>query len=323
MMKIPGKKSKSTQYLVGGVVAVIILIIWISSPLMNNSSLDSSVDSGNFFKTKTADVSSLGNDIPSEGGAPGYSLSGEMLNNPATSGESIASSLFQSGPEDETAPAASASDLTDGSGLAAPSPRASASAPAPSPDSQGSKGKLSSLPSITGGNANSVTTGGAHNKFFGAGAANARPELTPLQGQPLNKNAAPADKRNALVAALQKTEDRSAQAARSPNLNESRGGSAGAFERTGKADTSDLNSGLERGAASSGLALGAAAQDLKRSDPQLNKSKVSLPEPKPVKDDKGDEEIKKMIIQMLISSVLGPMFGSVFGLPAATVPPVR
>jgi len=309
MLNITGKRTKSTQYIVGGAVAVIILFAWISIPLMHNSSLDSSVNPGNFFKTRTVDVSSLHNDLPSENGAPGYSLSGEMLNNPATSGEEIASSLFQAGPDEETAPEAPAV----ASGNPAPLPGASASAEAPGFSDR--KGRLSSVPSITAGNSNSMTTGGAHNKFFGSGSAASRPELAPLSDQTSKKPAA-ADKRNAMLAMLEKAEEKSAQAAGSFNSDASRSGSSAAFEKTAKAGSQDLSSGLEKGTAASGLALGAAAQDLKRNDPQLSKKKVNLPEPKPVKEDKGDEEMKKMIIQMLISNVLGPMFGSVLGLPA-------
>ena len=317
MVMITGKKSKTKQYVIGGVVALVILCAWISIPLMQNSSMDSSVASGNFFKTRTADVSSLGNDIPQEGGAPGYALNGEMLNNPATSGENIASSLFQSGPDDETALVEASAD--DSSRPPAPLPGMSASAGAPGPSSSGSKGKLSSMPSITAGNSNSMTAGGSHNKFFGSGAAKA--DIAPAADQAF-KNVTASDKRNALVAMLQKAEEKSAQAAKAPNAAAAAGGATSAFEKTARADNSSLNTDTENDAASSGLALGAAAQDLKRNDPQMNKKKVSLPEPKAVKDDKGDEEIKKMLLQMIISSVLGPMFATVFGaaVPPATTP---
>ena len=314
MIKIMDRKSKTKQYIIGGAVAVVILCLWVSIPLMQNSSMDASVASGNFFKTRTADVNSLGNDIPQEGGAPGYALNGEMLNNPATSGENMASSLFQSGPDDETA---ASSATTDQEKSPAPLPGASASAGVPEPSSSGPKGKLSAMPSITGSNSNTMTVGGTHDKFFGSGAA--KSNFAPASDQGL-KTAAASDKRNSLVAMLQKTEEKSALAAKTPNLASAAGSATSAFEKTSKPDTSDLNSDMERNSASSGLALGAAAQDLKRNDPQLSKSKVSLPEPKPVKDDSkaADEEMKKMIMQMLISSVIGPMFSSIFTVaPAA------
>ncbi|MEI7483005.1 MAG: hypothetical protein WCK75_11765, partial [Elusimicrobiota bacterium] len=62
---------------------------------------------------------------------------------------------------------------------------------------------------------------------------------------------------------------------------------------------------------------GAAAQDLKSNDPLLNKKKVTLPELTAVKTKDSDEEIKMMLIQMVISSVLGPMFATVFGAATA------
>jgi len=308
-----GKKPKSTQYVVGGVVAVIILLCWISIPLMNSSSLDSSAGSGSLFKTSTADVGSLGSDIPSEGGAPGYSLDGQMLYNPATSGENIASSLFQSGPEDEETP--SVPSAPDIAGPVAPGsgPGASAGVTA----SPGSKGKLNAMPSITGGNGNSVTTGGKFDKPFGTGAS--KQETGPTLDQLAKKNLPAAEKRSALIAMLQKAEDKSVDAAKSNNANDARGSATGAFEKT-KTDA-NLNSGLEQAAGGAGLETDAAAQDLKRSDPSLSKNKSTIPEPKVGKDEskEADEEMKKMIVQMLISSVLGPMFSSVFG--AATAAP--
>ncbi|MBU2573616.1 MAG: hypothetical protein KKH28_06020 [Elusimicrobia bacterium] len=37
MIKVPGKKSKTTQYVTGGITAVIILLLWLSIPLFLNS----------------------------------------------------------------------------------------------------------------------------------------------------------------------------------------------------------------------------------------------------------------------------------------------
>jgi hypothetical protein len=86
MMKInSGKKSKNTQYAVGGVIAVVIVFAWLSLPLMQKSSFDTSVPSGNPFKSKAVDLNSL--EIPAEGSAPGYALSGMMSDNPATAGD--------------------------------------------------------------------------------------------------------------------------------------------------------------------------------------------------------------------------------------------
>jgi len=307
MLKLMEKKQKPTQYIVGGAVAIVVLFAWISIPLMQNSSLDSSAGQGSFFKTRPADVSSLGNDIPSEGGAPGYALNGGMLNNPVTSGENIASTLFQSGPDEEPpaeAPAADSSAVPPDSG------RASASASAEPPPPSGPKSKLGVLPSITSGNSNSMTTGGTHNKFFGSGPAGDKPtekELGALEKQ-AKKPQMPSEKRGATMAMLEKSEAKSSLAARSYNADESRGGATSAFGKSAGSGSSDLNTDMEQSVTGSGLALGAAAQDLKRNDPQVSSKKITLPEPEPAQADE-DAEMKKMIVQMLLSSLLGGLFG--------------
>ncbi|OGS08581.1 MAG: hypothetical protein A2270_01950 [Elusimicrobia bacterium RIFOXYA12_FULL_51_18] len=319
MIKMMGKKTKPTQYVVGGVVAVIILGAWISIPLMSSSSLDSPAGSGNMFKTKTADVSSLGNDIPSEGGAPGYSLSGEMLSNPATSGENIAASLFQSGPDE------AGSDESGLDSVEVPPDSASADVAAPPSYDSGSDasygdsessaggGKLSAMASLSGGNANSVTTGGKYEKPFGTGSDKA--DLVPISEQSLkNKNMSAAEKRKAMVAMLQNADKKSSRAARAANFDAAGSGASSAFEKiAGGAGNSNLDSGVERGAVNSGLALGAAAQNLKANDPSLNKNASTIPEPKAAaKDDseEADKAMKKMLLEMLMSNVLGPMFSS-------------
>lgn len=310
MIKMQSRKNKTTQYAVGGIVAVVILGLWISLPLMNSSSLDSSVSAGNPFRSKVADISSLGSDIPSEGGAPGSPLSGEMINNPATSGEEVASSLFQSGLMGDEPVA----DVTSDASVAAapPAPQGFSGAPAPS----GPGAKLNAVASIGGGNSNSMTAGGMHNKFFGSGAQKA--DFAPAAGADLKKMAA-ADKKPGLLAMLNNTAEKSQLAAKTGGMDAAKGGSAEAFTNSAKAGASDLNADMEDRSSSSGLQLGQTAQDLKKNDPNISKHKVTMPEPKPVKADKSDEEMKKMIIQMLISGLLGPMFGAMAGsiFPAA------
>ncbi|MBI5743250.1 MAG: hypothetical protein HY952_01750 [Elusimicrobia bacterium] len=303
MIKIQTRKPKSTQYVIGAVVAVIILGLWISLPLMNNSSMDASVSAGNPFRSKVADISTLGSDIPSEGGAPGSPLSGEMINNPATSGEEVASSLFQSGiMGEETADA----PVTAAASVSAPALPPSSSMGAPAPAAP--MGKLNSVASISGGNSNSMTAGGLHNKFFGSGGQKA--EFAASTGPDLKKLNGPEEKRSATLAMLNSTADKSQLAAKTGNIDAAKGGAAAAFTNSAKATGSDLNSAIENQAGTAGLQLGQTAADLKKNDPNMNKSKVNVPEPKPVKDDKSDEEFKKMLIQMIFQSVIGPMFGA-------------
>lgn len=304
MIKMQSKKSKPTQYVIGGTVAVIILGLWVSLPLMNGGTADSSVSAGNPFRSKVADISSLGSEGSSEIGAPGSPLSGEMINNPATSGEEMASSLFQSGPSEEEAPAASASaDQVPAASGPGGVPSASGAAPA------APRGKLAAAASITGGNSNSMTAGGVHNKFFGSG--NQKAEIAPAAAGPDMKKLAPAEKRSSLVAMLGNSADKSIQAAKSGNMDAAKGGAASAFGGTsGKGDTSDLNSNLETQSMESGLQMGQTAQDLKKNDPGLNKHKVTLPEPKVAKDEDADAEMKKQIMQMIIQAVLKVALGS-------------
>ncbi len=304
-MKFQNKKSKSTQYVIGGSVAVIILALWISIPLMSGSSMDGSVSAGNPFKSKVADLSAL-SDIPSENGAPGSPLSGEMINNPATSGEDIASSLFRSGPGDEESAKASASSSADAGGAAAPAPSSSAGAPA---HSGGPAGKLSAAPSITGGNSNSMTAGGMHSKFFGSG--NQKSEFAPTTGPDLKKMGA-GDKKSMLIAMLGNSSDKSQLAAKTGNMDSAKGGAASAFGASAKGDTSNYDNGLEDKAMQSGLQLGQTAQDLKKNDPSLSKTKVTPPSaPSNATDESAEmkKEIMKMIIQMVLQSALGLVFG--------------
>lgn len=306
MMKFQAKKSKTTQYAVGAVVAIIILAIWISVPLMSGSSNDASVSAGNPFHSQVADISALGSDISSEYGAPGSPLSGEMINNPATSGEEIASSLFQSG-SDEEAPAAAPSEDS----VAAPS-AASASGPGiPAPSSSGPGAKLSMAASLTGGNSNSMTAGGTHNKFFGGGSNKA--ELAPISAPDLKKMAAADKKGGLLVAMLGSANEKSQLAAKSGSMDAAKGGASDAFGGSSKGGGADLNSEMENQVALSGLQLGETMQDLKKSDPSISKHKVTLPEPKAEKDKDASEEMKKMIIQMIIQALMKVALGA-FGL---------
>ncbi|HAF96051.1 MAG: hypothetical protein A2021_02950 [Elusimicrobia bacterium GWF2_52_66] len=294
-------------------VAVIILIAWILLPLMSNSSLDASVSAGNPFRSKVSDIGSLMGDIPSEGGAPGSPLSGEMTDNPATSGESLISSLFQSeAGDEETAAGAGASAGVSGSLSGKPS----ASAPAPSLGA--GRAKLAPKASITGGNSNSMSTGGPHNKFFGNGNAKNDIASAPDLNANIGRDAA---KKSALVAMLGNAADKSKFAAKTGGMDAARGGAASAFEKSAKAGASDLNTALESNSAAAGLSMGQAAQDLKRNDPSLNSHKVQLPQPKVVKVDDTDEQLKKMIMQMIIQATLGQIFGGMGQMMAQAINP--
>jgi hypothetical protein len=316
MMKFQNKKNKSTQYAIGGTVAVIMLALWIGLPLMSGSSLDSSVSAGNPFRSKVADIGMLGSDISSEAGAPGSPLSGEMINNPATSGENIASSLFQSGPlEEETAAAAATADAS-ASAPAAPSPSGSAGAP-----SAGAPrgGKVSPINSLTGGNSNTMTTGGMHNKFFGSGSQ--KSEFAPTTKADLK--APTVDKKSSLVAMLGDSSQKSLAAAKTGNMDQAKGGAASAFGSSAKGPSGEnLDGSMEQSAALSGLQMGQTAQDLKKNDPSLNKNKITPPSKPEDATDENEEmkqQIKMMIIKMVLQMALGAVFGPVAGAAAGAV----
>lgn len=304
-MKInSGKKSKNTQYAVGGVIAVVIVFAWISLPLMQKSSFDTSVPSGNPFKSKAVDLNSL--EIPAEGSAPGYALSGMMSDNPATAGDLADSSLYSSG----------MSELSDGEGAAVGgdspvSASASASAGVSAPSAGGGKAavpKMGAVGSLGGSSGGSMTAGGSHKKFFGAGNANA--ELAPSALQDVKKQIGK-DKAPGLLASLASVEKKSLSSA-GMSVDQSRGGSSSAFVKSAASSNPDLTTEMEEQSAVAGLELGKVDSDLKKNDPSINNKKFKppeIPEPKVVDN---DEMYKQMIIQMLISQVLGPMFGALF-----------
>lgn len=302
MIKITsGKKSKPTQYAVGGAIAVVIMFGWLSLPLIQKSSFDTSVPSGNPFRSKAVDLNSL--EIPAEGSAPGYALSGMMSDNPATAGGLADSSLFSSGMA-ELSDGEAAEGTADGTAAAAP---ASAAVSAPSAGApKGSFPKMSAPGSLSGGNSNSMTAGGSHSKFFGSG--NAEAKLSPAS-LPDVKKAVAKDKASGLMASLASVEKKSLSSS-GMSVDESRGGAAGAFVKTAAGSRSDLDTEIEEQSAVAGLELGKVDSDLKKNDPSINSKKFKppeIPEPKVVEN---DEMFKQMIMQMIISQVLGPMFGA-------------
>ena len=309
MMKLQNKKNKIVQYVIAGSVAVVILGAWISSPLMSGSSMDSAVSTWNPFKSKVADIALLGGDNGAT--APGSPLSGEMIDNPATSGLGSASALFQSGaPDDSGAGAAASADASN----SAPAP--SASGNAPSPSFGGPNSKLQAAPSISGGNANSMTAGSSlHDKFFGTG--NNKAELSradkfgDLPKPGLNDKKNPSLLVAMLGSSAQKSQD-AAGAASSGNLAAASNGASTAFGGSAAHGSGvDLNGQLEDQTAASGLQMGQTAQDLKKNDPALNKTKITPPsKPKDAAD--GDQQMKQQIMMMVIQMVLKMALGAVF-----------
>ncbi|OGS17392.1 MAG: hypothetical protein A2234_02110 [Elusimicrobia bacterium RIFOXYA2_FULL_58_8] len=311
------KKNKPVQYAVGGTVAVIILGVWVSLPLINNTVMSSSVAAGNPFNSKVANISSLGGDVVVDGGAVGSPLSGEMINNPATSGEEILSTLFGSGAADEAQPA----DASYASASAEPAPASDAGGSygsgADSGYGSGSSsrpgGKLAAVASLAGSSGGSMTAGGTHGKFFGSG--NQKSEFAPAGGGDLKKmpSSAP-DRKGSVSAMLGGAVAQSKLAAGAGDLGSARGGATTAFGGNARGGASaDLKGAVEESAAVSGLEMGQAAGNLKKSNPGLNKKTVTMPKVTPPEKLKEPEDWKQVIIKMLIQASIGMVFGGGMG----------
>lgn len=297
------KKPKKTQYIIGSIVAVLILFMWISLPLMNKTGTSSSAAYGGTFSKKSADLSLLADGAGAD--APGAPLSGELIDNPATALDMAASSLFSSGDSSEnpseTTSESSANSTADGN---VPVPDANTGS------NYGSvpKGKLNVLPSLTAGNSNTNTVGGTHNKFFGQDTAKA--DFKPSD---LGDIKPKSEKGQALLASLKNAQDQSVKAANSANLSDAKNAATQAFGASVKADDSKLNTETEQKFAEAGMQLGKVDTSMKKNDPSLTKKEIKLPEPKEMEVDNSDEEMKKMLMQMIIQATVGAVFSGIGG----------
>jgi hypothetical protein len=252
----------------------------------------------------------LGSDISSEGSAPGGALSGEMIDNPATSGDATLSSLFQSGTEAEAAPAEASADAAV---PAAPyGADASASSPGAAPGGGSSRpmGKLAATGSLGGSSGGSMTAGSTHGQFFGSG--NKKAEIAPVSMDDAKKSIPSSDRKGVVTAMLNTAVSQGKLAARTGNMDAAHGGAASAFTGGGKAaTTSDLAAGDDEKSSVSGIELGQAAGNLKKNDPNLNKSKITMPKVTAAAEVKDpDQEFKQALIKMILGAALGAVFGS-------------
>jgi len=302
------EKNKKAQYIIGSIVAIIVLFIWLSIPLMNKSPLDASVPVGGFSK-KSADLSMLSDSSGVD--APGSPLSGELIDNPSTNLDLAASSLFGSGVsenKENTSENTVSSNNTESI--------TSSNNDSGSISYSGPKAKLQVLPPLTAGNSNSQTIGSTHNKFFGSNQI--KPDLIP-QNEKLDVKPK-TEKAQALFAALKNAEQKSIQAAQAKNVDEARNSATTAFENN-KKDTL-LDGKDEKESSEAGMELGKVNQDLKKNDPELNKHKVTPPTPQAdIDKDKTAEEMKKWLLQMLLQATVGQMFGAMGQMMAATIYP--
>ncbi len=300
---------KNTYYVIGGIIAAVILIIWITSPARQKSYFDASISGGYQFKGKSADLRNLGMEL--EGQAPGSPIGG--TGNASGADSAYESSLFKV--RGDGLKWEESSDggpiLEKGNG----SPDASASAAPPGySDPQANaagKNKLSMLPALTANNAGTSAAGSiVANKFFGTG--NTKQDMAVLE----QAQAGSEKRKKPALASLQRTMDESRLAALSRNFDASKQGASAGFENLKKSSNADLYGKSEELASEAGLEFSKVKDDYKKNDPNLNKKKVTLPEPEPEEDNSNDQMFKQMLLQMLISSILGPIFGGIFN-PAA------
>lgn len=300
---ITARKPKKMQYVIGSLVSFLILLMWVSLPVMNKTGSSSSpVYSGSFSK-KSADLSLLADDAGAD--ATGVPLSGELIDNPATTLDMAASSLFSSGDSSElpqeSSEAKAINSTADGN---VPTPNASIGS------NYGSvpKGKLNVLPPLTAGNSNTNTVGTTHNKFFGQ--ENTKADFKPSD---LGDIKPKSERARMLLYSLKNAEQQSVKAANSANLNDARNSASQAFGASVKADDSKLVTKTEEEFTQAGVQLGKVDTSMKKNDPSLTKKEIKLPEPKEMEVDNSDEEIKRMLMQMLIQATVGAVFSGIGG----------
>ena len=134
-------RKKKTQYIIASIIAILILCLWVTLPVLD-SGLGKGGSSSYGMQKKSADLALL----DSAGiEAPGQPLNGAMIDNPATSLDMTASSLFKMPDQDTDADNSTSSDSSAVSNdsenidstISAPN------VPSPSADKGFSKGKLS------------------------------------------------------------------------------------------------------------------------------------------------------------------------------------
>ncbi len=314
------KANKPVQYAVGGVVSLIVLVLWITSPSRGSSFSAAAIAAGNPFSSRVSDVSALSSAGDDTFKSETQRMAEEMGSHDG--GNNLLGSLFQTGFEEEkmefldggaeAAAAPSADDEPSSSGdYSAPS--VSHPTSASSGVSDGTRAKLSALnSSFGGGGGSSNTSGGGHNKFFGSGNVKATVNKINVERAQSKVPAASNAAKQGLTSL--KTANRYAtDAVRSNNLTNAAVGNSLAFDGgTKKATTDFLDKGVESAAGEATLGFGQAITDLKSNDPKMNSTKITPPS-KPKDASKDDDDLKKTLLKMLFSDVLGPVLQTAVG----------
>lgn len=304
------KSNKPLQYAIGGVVALVILVLWITSPGRSSAFSAAAVAAGNPFSSRVTDLSALstGDDrIKTET----ERMAEEMGSHEGENG--ILSTLFQSGVEEEAAPTDNGTVLattdvpTDVPAAAdADIPSASAS----SSVSPSIKAKLSSSGGASGvsGGGGSSSSSSSHNKMFGSGSVQASTKKIDVNTGSVKTNSLTAKSTGKALASLKKAEALSIEAKNTPNLAKAASFSSQAFDGGVKKENVEMLAGEGKAVEAANLDFGKAVTDLKSYDPSKNSKNKVVPPPSKAKDAKNeDDEMKKFLIQMFFQYAIGPV----------------
>ena len=310
------KSNKPLQYAIGGVVALVVLVLWITSPGRSSAFSAAAVAAGNPFSSRVTDLSALstGDDrIKTET----ERMAEEMGSHEGENG--ILSTLFQSGVEEEAAPTDSGTALastdvpTDVPAAAdADIPSASAS----SSVSPSIKAKLSSSggsSAVSGGGGGSSSSSSSHNKMFGSGSVQASTKKIDVNTGSVKTNSLTAKTSGKALASLKKAEALSIEAKNTPNLAKAASFSSQAFDGGVKKENVEMLAGEGKAVEAANLDFGKAVTDLKSYDPSKNSKNKVVPPPSKATDAKNeDDEMKKFLIQMFFQYAIGPVLQGAF-----------
>ena len=297
------------QYAVGGVVSIIVLVLWITSPGRGSSFSAAAIAAGNPFSSRVTDISVLSTSADGEKvKTEAERMADEMGSHDG--GNGLLSSLFQTGFDEES------SDDSEMMAAAGDAPDTSDSfddydVPSASPASGGSvsdsaRAKLSALGSSSKGGGGGSTGISGHNKFFGSGSANASTKKVDVNtGNVKNSQLSDRAKNTKSVESLKAAERFASNAMQSNNLGQATALNSLALDGGIKKGTVEtVDSGLSQTSTEASLGFGEAVKDLKTNDPKLNKNKIVPPASKAKDVTNEDEDWGKFLLKLLIQKNL-------------------
>ncbi len=308
------KSNKPLQYAIGGVVSLVILVLWITSPGRSSAFSAAAVAAGNPFSSRVTDLSALSTGdehIKTEA----ERMADEMGSHEGENG--ILSTLFQSGVEEESAPTDSGTALAATDAPTEVPSAADVDIPSASSSvSAGTKAKLSSSggsSGVSGGGGGSSSSSSSHNKMFGSGSVQASTKKIDVNTGSVNTNSLTSKTPSKAIASLKKAADLSDTAAKSTNLAKASSFSSQAFDGGVKKENVEMLAGEGKAVEAANLDFGKAVTDLKSYDPSKNSKNKVVPPPSKAKDAKDeDDEMKKFLLQMLFQNVIGPVIQGAF-----------